>query len=127
MFLKQTRIKELETLVFAHLCRHVAGILQDLSRVETERRLLSAARDSGGSAPVHVPGGAVERCVFTQETSSNTHAQKPGSAPPLRPFHRLLIISTIVNNSGINKAPRALFSSSAGLAFFWFLYRKGLW
>lgn len=34
-----------------HLCRHIARILQDLSRVETDERLLVAARDYATAEP----------------------------------------------------------------------------
>lgn len=56
-------------LICSYLCRHGAGILQDLSREEINHRLLGAARDyraGGGSARVHVRHCAVARLyLFT--------------------------------------------------------------
>lgn len=63
--------KGMNGLICSYLCRHVAGILQDLSRAEIDNRLLVAARDNattggGGSERVHVRHCAVARLyLFT--------------------------------------------------------------
>lgn len=51
MDLWESEIKGPETQIHPHLCRHIARILQDLSRVETDKRLLLAARDSATAEP----------------------------------------------------------------------------
>lgn len=51
MDLWETKIKGPETQRHPHLCRHIARILQDLSRVETDKRLLVAARDNATAEP----------------------------------------------------------------------------
>lgn len=51
-------------LICSYLCRHVAGILQHLSREEIDHRLLGAARDTGTTEPA--AGASVCTCHTAQ-------------------------------------------------------------
>lgn len=56
--------KGVNGLICSHLCRHLAGILQDLSRAEIDNRLLVAARDNATTEPA--AGASVCTCDTAQ-------------------------------------------------------------